>query len=158
MKCIPKLCWLHYQNPRQRVVFWGTRRLPALLLWSGLLPWFLTQQLWNANNVQANSESVTFPLKGYNFSAVFSFNTTYNFQELGDKRVRAFSVSLILRLPNNQSQRSCHNIYHIMPCSVKPCHVIFNNYSSRTNGLRVNNPWGRTPNGLLTQRPWGREE
>ena len=45
VKCIPKLWWLHHQNPRQGVAFWGTRHLPALLLWSGPLPWFLTQQL-----------------------------------------------------------------------------------------------------------------
>ena len=73
VKCIPKLWWLHHQNPRQGVAFWGTRHLPALPLWSGLLPWFLTQQLWNTNNIQANSVSVTFPLKRYNFSAVFIF-------------------------------------------------------------------------------------
>ena len=76
VKCIPKLWWLHHQNPRQGVAFWGTRQLPALLLWSGLLPWFLTQQLWNTNNIQANSVSVTFPLKRYNFSVVFIFNAT----------------------------------------------------------------------------------
>ena len=135
VKCIPELGWLHYQNPRQGVAFWGTRQLPALLLWSGLLPWFLTQQLWNTNNIQANLVSVTFPLRWYNFSAVFSFNTTYNFQELWDKKNKSMPKDLVISYHALFCQAmSRHIIYHSMwfkSCNhvnyVMLCHIKSNN-------------------------------
>ena len=49
-----------------------------------------------------------------------------------------------------------HDTHHL--CTRFRIDGIINNYSSSSNGLWVNSPWGRRPNWLLTQRPWGREE